>query len=167
MITKSRYFTKSKSLQLKARCFKRERVKRDQEICSYLEKEQIELIILIGYMRILKEDFCKRWENRIINVHPSLLPDFANTTDTNTHELAIKRFVETGNDITGCTVHLVTPQVDAGPILLQKECQIELNETPHSLKQKVQALEGEALCECIAKAFSTRGDLSRFATQVS
>lgn len=158
---------KAKAYNLKHAVLKEKGLKRDQEICSYLEKEQIELIILIGYMRILKEEFCKRWENRIINVHPSLLPDFANTTDTNTHELAIKRFVETGNDITGCTVHLVTPQVDAGPILLQKECQIELNETPLTLKQKVQALEGEALCECITKAFSTRGDLSRFATQMS
>ncbi len=137
-------------------------VKREQQIDDFCKREQVELIVLIGYMRILSAEFCKKWENRIINVHPSLLPDFANTMDTDTHSLAIKRFIETGNNITGCTVHLVTAQVDRGPILLQKKCQIETDETPVTLKQKVQALEGQALCECIASAFSTRGDLSRF-----
>ncbi|MFA5670382.1 MAG: phosphoribosylamine--glycine ligase [Balneolaceae bacterium] len=156
---------KAKRYNLKHAVLKEKGLKRDQEICYYCEKEQVELIILIGFMRILKKEFCKKWKNRIINVHPSLLPDFANTTDTNTHELAIKRFIETGNNITGCTIHLVTPEIDGGPIILQKECHIEKDDTPISLKQKVQALEGVALCECIAKAFLTRGDLSRFATQ--
>jgi fusion protein PurCD len=134
---------------------------RDGQLSSLCEQHDVELIILIGYMRILSETFCSRWEHRILNVHPSLLPEFAGTMDQDTHTLAIKRMRETGNRITGCTVHLVTPEVDAGRIMLQRRCTINDVDTPGTLKRKVQKLEGEALCTCIKAAYPRRGDLSK------
>lgn len=141
-------------------------VAREREISRLCEESEIELIVLIGYMRILGPQFCERWKGRIMNVHPSLLPEFAGTMDSDTHTLAIERMHRTGNAVTGCTVHLVTDQVDAGPILLQKQCMISADDTPAALKSKVQELEGTALCECIAASYSARGDLSKATTRL-
>lgn len=135
--------------------------RRDERLSTLCEEHQVELILLIGYMRILGEAFCERWRDRILNVHPSLLPEFAGTMDADTHVLAIERMQATGNDVTGCTVHLVTSEVDAGRILLQRTCRITDDDTPITLKRKVQQLEGEALCTCIKAAVSHRGDLSK------
>ncbi|HCJ95056.1 MAG TPA: phosphoribosylglycinamide formyltransferase, partial [Sphaerochaeta sp.] len=133
---------------------------RDREITRQCEDAKVETIVLIGYMRILGAEFCERWNNRIMNVHPSLLPEFAGTKDTDTHTLAIDRMHKTGNAKTGCTVHLVTPTVDAGPILKQKTCLISPDDTPGTLKKRIQQLEGEALCECLSRAYASRGDLT-------
>lgn len=134
---------------------------RDEEVTRLCEQFGIELILLIGYMRILGRQFCERWQYRIMNIHPSLLPDFAGTKDTDTHTLAIERMHKTGNNLTGCTVHLVTADVDAGPILMQRSCRIIGADTPATLKRKVQALEGEALCACIEQSYQYRGDCSK------
>lgn len=96
-------------------------------------------------MRILSSKFCKEWNGRILNVHPSLLPKYAGGMDTNVHEEVIKN----GDLETGCTIHFVTEAVDSGPILIQKKCSVDKNETPDSLKTKVQALEGDAFIEAI------------------
>ncbi|MGE0075253.1 MAG: phosphoribosylamine--glycine ligase [Sphaerochaetaceae bacterium] len=133
---------------------------RDREITRLCEDAKVETIVLIGYMRILGAEFCERWNNRVMNVHPSLLPEFAGTKDTDTHTLAIDRMHKTGNAKTGCTVHLVTSTVDAGPILKQKTCLISPDDTPGTLKKRIQQLEGEALCECLSKAYAYRGDLA-------
>ena len=132
---------------------------RDREITKLCEDAKIETIVLIGYMRILGVEFCQRWNNRVMNVHPSLLPEFAGTKDTDTHALAIDRMRTTRNAKTGCTVHLVTPTVDAGPILVQKSCLISPDDTPETLKKRIQQLEGEALCECLSRAYASRGYL--------
>lgn len=134
---------------------------RDQQITAICEERQVDLIVLIGYMRILGRQFCEHWNRKIINVHPSLLPDFAGRKDSDVHAAAIERMRETGERTTGCTVHIVTPEVDSGPILIQRTCLIADDDTPETLKRKVQALEGEALCACIAKAQLYGGDLGR------
>ena len=123
----------------------KERTGFDLEISTILEKYQVELVLLIGFMRILSDKFCKMWEGRLLNVHPSLLPKYAGGIDTNVHEEVIRN----GDEETGCTIHFVTADVDSGPILIQKKCPVSQNDTPESLKKKVQKLEGEAFIEAI------------------
>ena len=119
----------------------------DSEVSNVLDKYQIDLILLIGFMRILSEDFCQRWSYKILNVHPSLLPKYSGGMDANVHEEVLKN----NETETGCTIHYVTEEVDGGPILIQKRCLIDKNETPKTLKSKVQQLEGEAFVEVINK----------------
>ena len=119
----------------------------DREVSNVLVKYQIDLILLIGFMRILSEDFCRRWSYKILNVHPSLLPKYSGGMDSNVHEEVLKN----NETETGCTIHYVTEKVDGGPILIQKRCLIGKNETPKTLKSKVQKLEGEAFVEVINK----------------
>lgn len=115
------------------------------EISVMLKKHEVDLVLLIGFMRILSAGFCKEWEMHILNVHPSLLPKYAGGMDMNVHEEVINnREVETG-----CTIHFVTEAVDSGPILIQKKCLVDINDTPNSLKKKVQILEGKAFIEAI------------------
>ena len=117
----------------------------DSELTSTLEKYNVELILLIGFMRILSSTFCKRWRHKIINVHPSLLPKYSGGMDMNIHEQVIKN----GDKESGCTIHFVTEELDNGPILIQKKCKVNTNETPETLKAKVQRLEGIAFIEAI------------------
>jgi len=117
----------------------------DSELTSTLEKYNVELILLIGFMRILSSNFCKRWRHKIINVHPSLLPKYSGGMDMNIHEQVIKN----GDKESGCTIHFVTEELDNGPILIQKKCKVNTNETPETLKAKVQRLEGIAFIEAI------------------
>ena len=117
----------------------------DSELTSTLEKYNVELILLIGFMRILSSTFCKRWRHKIINVHPSLLPKYSGGMDMNIHEQVIKN----GDKESGCTIHFVTEELDKGPILIQKKCKVNTNETPETLKVKVQELEGIAFIEAI------------------
>ena len=117
----------------------------DSELTSTLEKYNVELILLIGFMRILSSNFCKRWRHKIINVHPSLLPKYSGGMDMNIHEQVIKN----KDKESGCTIHFVTEELDRGPILIQKKCKVNTNETPETLKVKVQGLEGIAFIEAI------------------
>jgi len=117
----------------------------DSELTSTLEKYNVEYILLIGFMRILSSTFCKRWRHKIINVHPSLLPKYSGGMDMNIHEQVIKN----KDKESGCTIHFVTEELDRGPILIQKKCKVNTNETPETLKVKVQGLEGIAFIEAI------------------
>ena len=117
----------------------------DREISAVLDNHGVELILLIGFMRILSAEFCQKWRDRLLNVHPSLLPKYAGGMDLNIHEEVLKN----GDRETGCTIHFVTEDVDSGPILIQKKCNVDDNETVKSLKTKVQALEGKAFVESI------------------
>jgi len=121
----------------------------DDQTSKALQRAHVDLVLLIGYMRILSPGFCHQWSGRAINVHPSLLPDFAGGMDGDIHEAVITRMRSTGEDITGCSVHLVTQDVDKGDILVQKQCKVFPDDTPETLKKRVQALEGEALMEAI------------------
>ncbi len=124
----------------------------DREMTAILKKYQVELILLIGFMRILSSEFCLQWQDKILNVHPSLLPKYSGGMDLNVHEAVLAN----GDTETGCTIHFVTEDVDAGPILVQKRCYIEPNDTAELLKKKVQALEGIAYIEAINLLTSNR-----------
>ncbi len=118
----------------------------DHHLSLLLKQHAVDLIVLIGYMRILSTDFVTTWANKIINVHPSLLPAFAGKMDLEVHRAVMAAGVKE----TGCTVHYVTAEVDAGPIVIQKKCAVLDGDTPEKLKARVQQLEGQALVEAIA-----------------
>jgi len=82
-----------------------------------------------------------------LNVHPSLLPAFAGGINLDVHQAVL----DSGVQETGCTIHFVTAEVDDGPIVIQKRCKVDSNETADSLKSKVQNLEGQAFVEAIQK----------------
>lgn len=117
----------------------------DEKISSLLHQYDIQLLVLAGYMRLLSTRFVKEWKDKIINVHPSLLPAFAGLMDLDVHRSVLAANQKT----TGCTVHYVTEEVDAGPILVQKSCPVLSTDTPESLKARVQGLEAEALVAAI------------------
>ena len=117
----------------------------DIKLSNLLKEHQIDLVVLIGYMRILSKAFVSEWQNKIINVHPSLLPAFAGKMDKQVHQAVLDAKVKES----GCTVHYVTEEVDAGPILLQKKCEVYVADDVDQLKARVQALEGIALVEAI------------------
>jgi len=111
----------------------------DEEMIKILKKENIDLIVLIGYMRILSKKFVKEFYHKIINVHPALLPKFGgkNFYGSNVHEAVLKA----GEEETGMTIHYVEEGVDEGEIILQKRCKVTSEDTPQTLKTKVQSLE--------------------------
>jgi phosphoribosylglycinamide formyltransferase-1 len=121
------------------------RIDYDKKISKMLAAYQVDLIVLVGYMRILSAKFIAEWRNRVINVHPSLLPAFAGGIDQDVHQAVLK----SGLKETGCTIHWVTEEVDAGPVIVQKKCPVFLNDTVETLKKRVQGLEGEALVEAV------------------
>ena len=106
----------------------------EDQLTLILEASDINLICLAGFMRILTNNFIKKWENKIINIHPSLLPAFKGL---NTHERAI----ESGAKFTGCTTHFVYPDLDEGPIIAQSVVPIGQNDTVKTLSAKVLAEE--------------------------
>ena len=97
----------------------------DREITATLLQYGSDLILLIGFMRILSAEFCQKWHDRILNVHPSLLPKYAGGMDNNVHEEVLRN----GDVESGCTIHFVTEEVDAGPILIQKKCTVAEKDT--------------------------------------
>lgn len=121
----------------------------DRNVSAVLQEYQVDVIVLVGYMRILSAEFTETWRQKIINVHPSLLPDFAGLMDLDVHRAVIAA----GKTQTGCTVHYVTAEVDAGPVILQKTCEVLSNDTPENLKARVQTLEGEALVDSLKLFF--------------
>ncbi len=117
----------------------------DDEMTSVLNEHCVDLVLLIGFMRILSAEFCNTWRDRLLNVHPSLLPKYAGGMDMNVHEAVLNN----GDTETGCTIHFVTNEVDGGPILIQKKCAVATDDTVESLKTKVQELEGRTFIEAI------------------
>lgn len=107
----------------------------------------LDLICLIGYMRILSPVFVRAYEGKIINVHPALLPKYSGPGfyGANVHEAVLNA----GEKETGMTIHFVTEGVDEGPILIQKRVAIETGDTAESLKEKVQVLEKKWYPEAI------------------
>lgn len=124
----------------------------DKKTSSLLHHYQVDLVLLIGYMRILSDEFVTTWQDKLINVHPSLLPAFAGKMDLEVHQAVL----QSGVKETGCTVHYVTKEVDAGPIILQKKCAVIPLDTPQTLKERVQQLEGEALIQVIINQSETQ-----------
>jgi phosphoribosylglycinamide formyltransferase 1 len=117
----------------------------DQKINELLKNNHVDLVVLIGYMRILSKEFIHNWRNKIINIHPSLLPSFAGLMDLDVHRAVL----DAGEKQSGCTVHFVTEDVDSGPIILQKQCDVLAQDTPEQLKARIQKIEGALLVDAI------------------
>lgn len=118
----------------------------DEKVANICEENEIDLICLVGWMRILSASFVKKFENRIINVHPSLLPKYPGM-DLDVHSEVLKNKEKE----TGMTIHYVIEELDAGPILMQESILVLPNDTPESLKERVQELEKKAYPEAIRK----------------
>jgi len=117
----------------------------DGLVSEALKTRSIDFILLIGYMRILSGYFVKQWNHRIFNVHPSLLPKYGGMMDMEIHEAVINA----GDKETGCSVHIVTEEVDGGPVVIQKRVEVLPCEKADALKKRVQILEGEAFLEIL------------------
>lgn len=102
----------------------------DKEIIKIMEEKKIDLIVLAGYMRILSPYFIKMYKNKIINIHPALLPSFPGLH-------AQRQAVECGVKVSGCTIHFVDEGVDSGPIILQKAVEVKDDDTEESLAEKI------------------------------
>ncbi len=111
----------------------------DTEVMDILNKYDINLIVLGGYMRIISTPMVHKYENRIINIHPSLLPKYGGGMNLDVH----KAVIDGGEKETGMTIHLLDEEVDTGPIVLQKSCPVKAGDTPETLKNRVQTLEKE------------------------
>lgn len=107
----------------------------EEEILKNLEENDIQLIVLAGFMSILSKKFTKKYENRIINIHPSLIPSFCGEGfyGLHVHEAALKKGVK----VTGATVHIVNEIPDGGPIIMQRAVYVEENDTPETLQKRV------------------------------
>ncbi|MHA1917984.1 MAG: phosphoribosylglycinamide formyltransferase [Candidatus Ranarchaeia archaeon] len=118
------------------------REKHEIAIIEILKKYQVDLIVLAGYMRILSPLIIREFKNRIINIHPALLPSFPGTK-------AHKEALEYGVKVSGCTAHFIDEGVDTGPIITQSVIQILDNDTVESLSERLLPLEHEALIKSI------------------
>lgn len=123
----------------------RDRENYDREVSEVLKERGVDFILLIGFMRIFSLYFVNEWPGRIINVHPSLLPKHGGLMDLDVH----RSVLEAGDTESGCSIHIVTEAVDEGPVVLQKKCKVDPQDTPELLRAKVQPLEGEAFLEIL------------------
>ena len=131
------------------------RTKLDEEselaFVAALKEAGVDLIVLAGFMRVLKGDFLRAFEGRIVNIHPSLLPSFPGLE-------AWKQALDHGVRVTGCSVHFVDAGVDAGPIIAQSTVPVVDGDTPEKLHARIQAAEHELYPKCVAAI--ARGEIS-------
>ena len=120
----------------------------EKKILENLNKKKINLICLAGFMKILSSNFVKKFNGKILNIHPSLLPKYKGL---NTHERAIKN----NEKFSGCTVHIVNSKLDSGKIILQKKVKIRKVDTPESLSKRILIQEHKLYPRAILKIFSS------------
>jgi phosphoribosylglycinamide formyltransferase-1 len=125
----------------------RVREEHDAEVVAALKQAQVDLICLAGYMRLLSPDFIRAFPNRIVNIHPSLLPAFPGMD-------AQKQALDYGAKITGCTVHFVDEHLDHGPIILQKTVPVLDGDDVHTLSARILEQEHAAYSEAIGLLLS-------------
>ena len=125
------------------------KLKAEKKLLGALLKYKIRLICLAGFMKILSKKFILKFEGKILNIHPSLLPNYKGL---NTH----RRVIENKEKFTGCTVHLVTSGLDSGKIILQKKIKILRKDNENSLAKKVLKLEHQLYPRAIVKFLSSR-----------
>ncbi|MGO8837207.1 MAG: phosphoribosylglycinamide formyltransferase, partial [Limisphaerales bacterium] len=123
----------------------------ERSFVAALQAAKVDLIVLAGFMRVLKGDFLRAFEGRIVNIHPSLLPSFPGLE-------AWKQALDHGVKVTGCTVHFVDAGVDCGPIIGQQTVPVLDHDTPETLHQRIHAAEHELYPECVAAI--ARGKIS-------
>jgi len=117
----------------------------ERALIAELQQHDVSLVCLAGFMRILSPVFVKAFENRIMNIHPSLLPAFAGLQGMQVHEAA----VAAGVKVAGCTVHFVTGDIDAGPIIVQRAIPVHEGDTAESLSLRVLVEEHQAYAEAV------------------
>ncbi len=140
----------ARSLGLPARHIRiagRTPLERDLEFIRGLEEAKVDLVCLAGYMRIISPPFVEAFPNRILNVHPSLLPSFPGLE-------AQTQALEFGAKVAGCTVHFVDERIDHGVIILQRAVEILDDDTPESLSGRILIEEHKAYPEAIARVLS-------------
>ncbi len=123
------------------------RIMAEKIIMNFLLKNEIKYIFLAGFMKILSKNIVKKFKNKIINIHPSLLPKYKGF---NTHERAILN----GEKFSGCTVHFVNYKLDSGKTILQKRIKILKNDTPKTLAKRILKIENKLYPMAIDKIFS-------------
>ncbi len=117
----------------------------EEEIINTIKKLDIELIVMAGWMKIMSSKFVNAFKNKIINIHPSLLPSFKGNN-------AIKQAITSGSKITGCSVHFVEPEVDSGSLIIQAALSISDQDNIDSITKKIHLLEHEILPLSISQA---------------
>jgi len=115
----------------------------EQAYVEALRAAQVDLVALAGFMRVLKGEFLRAFEGRIVNIHPSLLPSFPGLE-------AWKQALEHGVKVTGCSVHFVDAGVDSGPIIAQEPVPVLDGDSPETLHERIQVAEHELYPKCIA-----------------
>jgi phosphoribosylglycinamide formyltransferase 1 len=123
----------------------------ERAFVAALQSAKVDLVVLAGFMRVLKGDFLRAFEGRIVNIHPSLLPSFPGLE-------AWKQALDHGVKVTGCTVHFVDAGVDAGPIIGQQTVPVLDNDTAETVHQRIHAAEHQLYPECVAAI--VRGEIS-------
>jgi phosphoribosylglycinamide formyltransferase-1 len=119
-----------------------DRAARDAAIGDWIEAREADLVVLAGYMRLLSPEFVARFRDRVINVHPALLPSFPGLD-------AVEQALEHGVKVTGVTVHFVDEGVDSGPIILQRAIEVPASGEWEELEERIHAVEHELLPEAI------------------
>ncbi|MDY0266935.1 MAG: phosphoribosylglycinamide formyltransferase [Methanimicrococcus sp.] len=114
----------------------------DKEMLAVLKEKETDLVLLAGYLKIISDFVIEAYKNRIINIHPSLLPSFKGLD-------AQKQAVDYGVKFTGCTVHFVEPDLDAGPIIMQKVIPVFEDDTDESLSERLLVEENKAYREVV------------------
>jgi phosphoribosylglycinamide formyltransferase-1 len=120
------------------------REEHDAEIVDELKKRDVELVCLAGYMRLLSENFVRSFPDRIVNIHPSLLPSFKGLD-------AQRQAIEYGVKVSGCTVHFVDESLDNGAIIAQKVVEVKDDDTPETLSKRILENEHALYVESIVK----------------
>jgi len=122
----------------------------DSVIDTQIRASRADIIALAGYMRLLSPEFVGKWAGQIVNIHPSLLPKYKGL---DTHERAL----EAGDKVAGCSVHVVTAELDDGPVLAQTEVAILENDTPESLAARVLIAEHQTYSRALTQFVTDRG----------
>jgi formyltetrahydrofolate deformylase len=128
------------------------RAKAEEAVLKLLEKHEVDFIVLARFMKILSPNFVWRWKNKIINIHPSLLPAFPGAN-------AYRQAYERGVKVVGVTAHFVTPNLDEGPIIAQEALVVRSNEALGSIVKRGQALETKCVLRAIRAYVTKRLDV--------
>jgi phosphoribosylglycinamide formyltransferase-1 len=142
----------------------------EAKLASLLRLFQVDLLVLAGWMRILSASFLEQFPRRVINLHPALLPDNGQgTTYTTTGGIALPVFrglhavrqaLDARVKVTGSTVHYVTAEVDAGPVICREEVAIEAGDTEETLHERIKAVEHQLIVEAVRRCKNIKKQVS-------
>ena len=139
-------YAKKFNIEIKVFKFNKDK-KNEKKILNFLKKNQVFLICLAGFMKILSKNFIKKFNGKILNIHPSLLPKYKGL---NTHQ----RVIDNNEKFSGCTVHFVNSKLDSGKIILQKKVKVFKNDSSELLAKRILKKEHILYPEAILKVFA-------------